>query len=233
MRFYEEDWPGVIESANYVISSFEAKPRGGLASDMLDCFHTGSPDPEVLFAVLSTNTDDVSGTLRGYYRIASSATFVIGIPYLIKIGAHVATHDDARARVDHAFVNQGGKVFSTKFDVDFLSVPVIRLAEVYLNRAEARVHQGNGAGAAQDLNIVRERSDAGSYASPASLADCEKERNVELYLEGDYFHNMKRLQKPDFAYDINGNKYNWDDVKLIFPIPRGQINVNPNLVQNR
>ena len=223
----------MIEAADYVISNFESKPRGGLAEDMLDCFQTGSPDPEVLFAVLSSDTDDASGTLRSYYRIASNSKFIMTIPYLVKIGAHVATHDDARARVDHAFVNVDGKVYTTKFDVDFLSVPVIRLAEIYLNRAEARVHQGNGAGAADDLNVVRERSGAGSYSSPATLADCEKERNVELYLEGDYFHNMKRLQKPDFAYDINKNKYNWDDVKLVFPIPRSQTEVNPNLVQNR
>lgn len=233
VRFYEEDWAGVIESADYVINSFDGKARGGLASDVLDCFQTGSPDPEVLFAVLSSAVDDASGTLRGYYRVPSNSKFIMSIPYLIKIGAHVASFDDARARVDHAFVNVAGKVYTTKFDVEFLNVPVIRLAEIYLNRAEARVHEGNGAGAADDLNVVRERSSAGSYASPATLADCEKERNVELNLEGDYFHNMKRLQKADFAYDINGNKYNWDDVKLVFPIPRSQTDVNPNLVQNR
>ncbi len=234
VRFYQQDWPGVIEAADYVINAFAGKPRGGLALDMLDCFQTGSPDPEVLFAVLSSAVDDASGTLRSYYRFASNSKFIIPIPYLIKIGAHVATNpDDARARVDHAFINVDGKVYTKKFDVEYLNVPVIRLAEVYLNRAEARVHEGNGAGAAEDLNIVRERSEAGSYASPASLADCEKERNVELYLEGDYYHNMKRLQKPNFAVDINGNKYNWDDVKLVFPIPTTQMNVNPNLLQNR
>jgi len=234
VRFYEEDWPGVIESANYVISSFEGKPRGGLASDVLDCFQTGTPDSEVLFAVLSSAVDDASGTLRGYYRIASNAKFILTGSYLIKIGAHViASYDDARARVGHAFMNVDGKVYTTKFDVEYINVPVIRLSEVYLNRAEARVHEGAGADAAQDLNVVRERSSAGSYVSPATLANCETERNIELYLEGDYLHNMKRLQKPDFAVDINGNKYNWDDVKLVFPIPKSQTDVNPNLVQNR
>ncbi|MFH0757684.1 MAG: RagB/SusD family nutrient uptake outer membrane protein [Bacteroidota bacterium] len=233
VSFYREDWPGVITAANYVINTFSGKPRGGLAADMLDCFQAGTPDTEVLFAILSSAVDDASGTLRGYYRIASNAKFTIPIPYLIKIGAHVGTYDDARARVDHAFVNLDGKVYSSKFDVEYLNVPVIRLAEVYLNRAEARVHEGDGPGAAQDLNVVRERSQAGSYTSPATLADCEKERNVELYLEGDYFHNMKRLQKPNFATDIAGNKYNWDDVKLVFPIPKSQTDVNPNLLQNR
>ena len=233
VRFYQQDWPGVIESADYVINSFSGKPNGGLAADILECFQTGNPHPEVLFAVLANAVDDASGTLRSYYRVASNAKFIVTIPYLVKIGAHVSTNDDARVRVDHTFVNVDGKVYSTKFDVEFLNVPVIRLAEIYLNRAEARVHQGDGAGAANDLNVVRERSDAGSYASPATLADCEKERNIELYLEGDYFHNMRRLQKLDFAYDINGNTYDWDDVKLVFPIPKSQTDVNPNLVQNR
>jgi hypothetical protein len=139
----------------------------------------------------------------------------------------------ARARVDHAFVNVEGKVYTTKFDVEYLNIPVIRLAEVYLNRAEARVHEGDPTGAAADLNVVRERSDAGSYTGSATLEDCETERNIELYLEGDYFHNMRRLKKPDFAVDIAGNSYNWDDVKLVLPIPKSQLDVNPNLLQNR
>jgi hypothetical protein len=200
---------------------------------MLDCFQAGNPNPEVLFAILSSAVDDASGTLRSYYRVASNSKFIIPVSYLIKIGAHVGTDDDARARIDHAFVNIDGKVYTTKFDVEYLNVPVIRLAEVYLNRAEARVHQGDAAGATGDLNVVRERSEAGTYSGSATLADCETERNVELYLEGDYFHNMKRLQKPNFAVDISGNKYNWDDVKLVFPIPKSQLDVNPNLVQNR
>jgi hypothetical protein len=233
VNFYREDWPGVIAAADYVIGEFEGDPRGGLASDILDCFQTGNPDQEVLFAILSSAVDDASGTLRSYYRVASNSKFTIPSHYLVKIGAHVATADDARVRLDHTFVNVDGKVYSTKFDVEYLNVPVIRLAEVYLNRAEARVHQGNTSGAAEDLNVVRERSNAGSYSAPATLADCETERNVELYLEGDYFHNMKRLKKTGFARDINGDTYDWDDVKLVFPIPKSQIDVNQNLLQNR
>lgn len=234
VKFYQEDWPGVITAADYVIDQFSGKPNGGLSDDMLNCFQTGTPDSEVLFAILSTDVDDASGTLRSYYRVASNAKFTLLGSYLSKIGTHViAGDDDARARIDHAFVNQGGKVYSTKFDVEYMSVPVIRLAEVYLNRAEARVHEGDPNGAREDLNVVRERSQGGSYTSAATLADCETERTIELHLEGDYFHNMRRLQKPNFAVDINGNRYNWDDVKLVFPIPKSQLDVNPNLLQNR
>lgn len=232
--FYMEDWPKVISSADYVISQFSGQPNGGLADDILDCFQPGSPDPEVLFAILADATDDASGTLRSYYRVASNAKFSIPNSYIGKLGTHVINgDDDARVRIGHTVVNIEGKLYTMKYDVEYMSVPVIRLAEVYLNRAEARVHQGDPAGAAADLNVVRERSTAGSYTGNATLADCELERTIELYYEGDYFHNMKRLKKANFALDINGNTYNWDDVKLVFPIPKSQMDVNPNLVQNR
>jgi len=231
--FYKEDWQKVIESATYVIDKFAGKANGGLASDVLDCFVTGTPPSEVLFAVLASGTDDASGTFRGYYRLASNAKFSIDGSYLSKIGANViAGQDDARARVNHSFVNVEGKVYTTKFDVEYTSVPVIRLAEVYLNRAEARVNTNDRAGATADINVVRNRSGVSNLTGQATLANCESERNIELYLEGDYYHNMKRLKKNNFAKDIIGNKYNWDDVRIVFPIPKSQLDVNPNLLQN-
>lgn len=234
VHFYREDWPAVISAANYVIDKFAGQPNGGLTANFLDCFQTGTPPDEVLFAVLSSDVDDASGTLRGYYRVASNAKFNIPNSYIGKLGAHaIQGFDDARIRIGYTAVNIEGKVYTMKFDVEYFNVPVIRLAEVYLNRAEARVHQGDLAGATADLNIVRERSEAGSYTGDATLVNCETERTIELYYEGDYFHNMKRLQKPNFAIDINGNTYNWDDVKLVFPIPKSQLDVNPNLLQNR
>ena len=53
VKFYQEDWPGVITAANYVIDQFSGKPNGGLSDDILNCFQTGTPDQEVLFAILS------------------------------------------------------------------------------------------------------------------------------------------------------------------------------------
>jgi hypothetical protein len=233
VNFYKGDWDAVETAANYVINKFTGQPNGGLADDVLSCFTAGSPDPEVLFALLASGTDDATGTFRGYYRLASNAKFSIDGSYLGKIGANVlAGDDDARARVDHAFVNVEGKVYTTKFDVEYHNAPVIRLAEVYLNRAEARVNLGRAADATLDLNVVRNRSGVRSLTGNATLANCESERTIELNLEGDYLHNMIRLQKPNFAKDIQGNRYNWDDVRLKFPIPKSQLDVNSNLVQN-
>jgi hypothetical protein len=100
VHFYREDWPAVISAANYVIDKFAGQPNGGLAANFLDCFQTGTPPPEVLFAVLSSDVDDASGTLRGYYRVASNAKFNIPSSYIGKLGAHaIAGFDDARIRL--------------------------------------------------------------------------------------------------------------------------------------
>jgi len=64
VNFYKGDWDAVETAANYVINKFTGQPNGGLANDVLDCFTAGSPDPEVLFALLASGTDDATGTFR-------------------------------------------------------------------------------------------------------------------------------------------------------------------------
>lgn len=230
--FYKGDYASTIETATEVINNFSGLPNGGLEDNFLKCF-TDSSSTEVLFAIKADDTDNASYTLRNYYSLGSSATFSFDGAYISKIGKHVLDgEDDARAKVDYSFINVKSQVYTTKYDLMAFDIPVIRLAEVYLNRAEARVHEGDLTGAADDLNIVRNRSGVSNITGTPTLADCETERTIELYMEGDYFHNMKRLKKENFAKDLNNNKYSWDDVKLVFPLPQNDLELNPNLIQN-
>jgi len=70
---------------------------------------------------------------------------------------------------------------------------IFRMGEVYLIRAEARFWQGNAVGAAEDINIIRDRSNAiGTYNAGDVLQDgigaILDERNRELYAE-EYRHD--------------------------------------------
>jgi hypothetical protein len=99
----------------------------------------------------------------------------------------------------------GGKPYITKFSdqanrADY--APVIRWAEVLLNRAEALVRQGNSVTqtAVDLLNAVRTRSfPAGAYtltsfASPAAFYDAVLlERNMEFLGEGIRNMDLMRL----------------------------------------
>ncbi len=60
---------------------------------------------------------------------------------------------------------------------------LFRLAETYLLRAEAKFYQGNAAGAAQDVNVVRQRANAKKMFSTVTIGDICDERARELYME--------------------------------------------------
>ncbi len=112
---------------------------------------------------------------------------------------------------------------------------VLRLAEQYLVRAEARAAQDNLAGALADLNFIRAR--AGLPNSAASTKEeiteaIQEERRAELFCEsGDRWFNLKRTGNADAVLGpLKGS--NWTTADQLYPIPQEEINRNPNLYQN-
>ena len=111
---------------------------------------------------------------------------------------------------------------------------VLRLGELYLLRAEARVFLGNFAGAVADLNIVRAR--AGLLPTLATdgndlLPAIWHERQVEFAVEwGQRWLDLKRSGQVDAV--LGAEKANWTQKAALFPIPAGELNKNPNLTQN-
>ncbi|WP_214073000.1 RagB/SusD family nutrient uptake outer membrane protein [Mucilaginibacter sp. dw_454] len=109
---------------------------------------------------------------------------------------------------------------------------IIRVAELYLIRSEARAEQGNltGANSAQsDLNAVRAR--AGVAASTAAtlsdiLLALEKERQVEFPFETDRFFNLVRTDRAQTVLSLP------DKHLYLFPIPYNETLVDPNLAGN-
>lgn len=80
----------------------------------------------------------------------------------------------------------------------------LRLAEVYLNRAEAYYNLNNSAKALADLNTVRERVNLPSktgISGDALFNAIRQERKVELYMEGHLFWDMRRWKLSDKEYN--------------------------------
>ncbi|OOQ57693.1 RagB/SusD family nutrient uptake outer membrane protein [Mucilaginibacter pedocola] len=114
-----------------------------------------------------------------------------------------------------------------KFSNVYGNVRVVRLAEMYLIRAEANQRLGTAIGAtpAADITTIRNRAGLGNVAA-VTLADILKERRLELAFEGGFFlHDAKRLQQSVGALPYNSPK-------LVFPVPLREINANSALVQN-
>lgn len=112
-----------------------------------------------------------------------------------------------------------------------INVPTIRLAEMYLTRAESRVQKGGfvDSDVRADYNAVRAVAnvspDNTTTGAAALLAAIRTERHVELALEGDRFHELRRLKS-----NIRGIAYN--DSKQLLKIPDSETTANPNIVQN-
>jgi starch-binding outer membrane protein, SusD/RagB family len=108
----------------------------------------------------------------------------------------------------------------------------MRLAEVYLIRAEARAQKEDIAGAQSDLNKIRSR--AGLMDTPANdkaslLAAIEQERMVELFTEqGLRWLDLKRTERVDAVLTaVKGNT--WKPTDALYPIPEQQILNDPSM----
>ncbi|GAC1597802.1 MAG: hypothetical protein NVS3B19_20030 [Ginsengibacter sp.] len=112
---------------------------------------------------------------------------------------------------------------------------VLRLAEQYLIRAEARIQQNNINGSRGDLNIIRNRAGlANTTASdkPSLLASIWHEKQVELFTE--WGHRWFDLKRTSQVNTIMGNlkPATWHAYDTLYPIPQSQILSDPNISQN-
>ena len=109
------------------------------------------------------------------------------------------------------------------------NVPILRLAEMYLIRAEANARNGAADATVQaDINVVRAR--AGLTATTATgqaalLSAILQERRVELAFEGHRFFDLRRHGVATTVLSLAANK-------LLWPIPQAERDINKNLTQN-
>ncbi len=115
---------------------------------------------------------------------------------------------------------------------------IMRLAEIYLMRAEAKLRNGDSAGALEDVNTVRTSRTARPEQTPPALTEINldimfRERGFELYWEGFRRGDQIRFGK----YEDSWTEKSASDVNnRLFPIPQSAIdgasNVEGFLVQN-
>jgi hypothetical protein len=118
------------------------------------------------------------------------------------------------------------------------ALPVFRLAEQYLIRAEARAMQNNLSDAITDLDSVRRRTGIPliSVTNPNIskddlLALIMKERFTEFFAEfGHRWFDIKRTGQADAIFGVR--KARWRKEAAFFPIPAYDRKNNPNLGQN-
>lgn len=117
-------------------------------------------------------------------------------------------------------------------------IVLIRLGEIYLMRAEAKLRKGDNAGALADINTLRTSRSARPAQRPAALSSIDlnilfRESGFELYWEGLRRTYQIRFGKYEDAWT---EKTDRDVNKRLFPIPQRAIDGASNapgfLVQN-
>lgn len=121
---------------------------------------------------------------------------------------------------------QNGGTLTSKYENQFANVTILRLAEMYLIRAEANQALGTEVGQSPlaDINLIRERASA-SPLTAVSIDDILEERIRELAFEGFFIDDIKRNSGT-------ANGLSHDDPRLVLPIPLAEINSNSLIEQN-
>ncbi|MTI87799.1 MAG: RagB/SusD family nutrient uptake outer membrane protein [Balneolaceae bacterium] len=141
--------------------------------------------------------------------------------------------------------------FSYQQGVVSLSSPVVlRLAEMYLIRAEANAKLGNDAQAIQDVNLIRQRAGlsggelytTGDLKGHNSVLDVVlEERRLELAFEGHRKYDLLRNNRP-IVRNYPGTHLDPGETtqviqpsnpRVVFFIPQSEMQLNENLVQNQ
>ncbi len=211
----------VIESGNYVLNA------------SVSAVFTNKDTKETIWEIQQNEQNNAGSSNNGM------ATFHASLPGIGRADVRVVASfvsgsyptGDLR-KTEWYYIGTGlrpGNTYTSKWISFSQNLPIIRLAEMYLTRAEANTVLGTNVGStpAQDLARVRNplRTNSSSPAAP-TVTDIRNERFIELAFEGHRIHDLKRLR-------LSTGIFPWNSDKLVFPIPQREIDASQGiLVQN-
>ena len=239
---YMEDWQNAADYATKVIES------GAFSMYTADQFTTTSQGgiwgaevggSETIFEVYGSEGNDAHGNWDvisyilspdGYADVGASKD-LIGLYEDGDVRANLFTNT-ADYPNDFWSLKYPGKDGNLRED----NIPVLRLSEMYLIRAEA-IYEGasiSGVSAAADINMIRTNRGLAAVNS-VSLNDIYAERQKELCFEGHQLFDLARtkraLTRTDYGGAVNKD-IPFPDYRWAMPIPKAELDANENMVQN-
>lgn len=233
---YQKKWAEAEAAASGVIAN------GGysLVPDVNNVFLANSD--EAIWQLMPVITNPGNNTHEGFLFVPYNATTVPTFRLREQLVTAFETGDARMNWVGKNIVNGIDYFYPLKYKVASTAPAapleynmVLRLAEQYLIRAEARANRENLTGALDDLNRIRNRAGL-SAISPVNLENLlqaiEQERRIELFVEwGHRWFDIKRTGRAnDVLKTVKGD--NWQESDALYPIPLGEILINSKLTQN-
>ena len=238
---YLEDWDNAAQQATIVLNN---TTDYALETDLTKTFLIASK--EALLRIEQPGNN--AYTWDGYVFVPSTATTVPSYTITDTLVKTFETGDKRKTNwVRTATITTNGVATAYYSPYKYRAMSgtgtpveshmVLRLAEVFLIRAEARAQLKQLSDAITDLDKIRARAGLPLVATTNPgisqtdlLAAIAHERWVELFAEnGDRWMDLKRTNKANITLQ---NKPNWQSDAGLFPIPQLDIQYNKNLKQN-
>ncbi len=242
---YSGKWKECVESSGYVLENSPFDVYGGTFTDI---FESGE---ENIFYIYFTNSENLgSSSLQSINSMMPSGTDEegydngkgVGDADLCVAEELIELYDQKNDTRFKAFMKakiNGEKVWwSTKFSgwqgsFGLDNVPIIRLSEILLNRAEANAELKNTTEALTDINELRTKRglQAVDISGDGLLKEVLLQRRLELAQEGHRFFDLKRrgqtISKPAGRVPVA-----YTDFRVVARISDTQMDANNNLVNN-
>ena len=215
----QKNYSAARDAANDVIQN----SGHSLTSDIDAAFNNDTDSSEDIFAIQVT-LQAGSNTMNTFWATQANGGRP-GNPDIAISDDFINSYDVNDDRGQYFYTGNGGNA-TTKWIDRNANVPLLRLAEMYLIRAECnqRLNASVGDSPLNDVNRIRSRANATELNS-VSLDDILAERRFELAFEGHLLHDVKRLGLTAGGLPSDSNR-------LVFPIPEDELNTNPNSSQN-
>ena len=231
----------VINSGTFILytaDEFATVDDGGV-------WGTEAGGSEIIFEVYGSEGNDPPTNLEGPLSW-DAVGYILSPDGYGDVGASKDLIDmyeagDVRANMFTNSTNYPNDFWSTKYpgksgNLKESNVPVLRLSEMYLTRAEA-INKGasiSGVTAVDDINEIRTNRGA-SEKSSVSISDILNERRMELCFEGHQLFDLARtksaLTRNDYEGAVNKD-IPFPDYRWAMPIPKAELDANANMVQN-
>lgn len=228
---YQGNWAAAENSAGYVIDS----SGYALENDLSAVFLKNSVEAiwQLQPVLPNMNTND------GFVFILTAAPTLVSLS-LPLVQAFEPGDQRKINWLDSISVSGSSYYYPFKYKV-ISGTPVteysmiLRLAEQYLIRSEARAQQANFTGATVDLNIIRNRAGLAALILTdlsSTLLAIEQERRSEFFTElGHRWLDLKRTHRADAVLGPI-KAPDWQSSDTLYPIPQSEIITDKSLTQN-
>lgn len=211
---------------------------------------SSSKPGEVLFEIVNTNTDGAGNESMGYLSSYSgyddlcitSSFYALLLEDPNDVRLKLLSFDGSKYAYVFKYQPQAGEL------IQDANIPLIRLSEAYLNAAEAAQKSGNNDKAVKYLDAIVKRANPQNTVAGQQLTQERilTERRKELVDEGHRMYDALRDGGKAIRRDVANSKisstkhlsgsyekeYDWNWYKTILPIPKAEMDANPNLTQN-